>query len=173
MTRPLSRLISWGCSLAIALQVLAGLYGLLNIEAFVALAREQLTLPIQWQTVAPWQGYLLFAATVACALPGLAALYFLRRPFSNFARGELFNAANSRALRRFAALLLLHALLRPVHTAIASVVLSLNHPAGEKMLSLTFGSDELSAVGLALVFWVLSNLLLEGSRLHAENRQFV
>ena len=173
MTQPLSRLIAWSCAILIAAQLLLGLYALFDIQAFAELARDNLGLSVHWQTVEDWQWYAQLALTAAYVAPGLAGLYFLRRPFRNFARGELFNTANSRDLRRFATMLLVTAALRPVHMGLSSLVLSANHPPGQKFLSLGFGSNELSAVGLALVFWVVSNLLVEGNRLQAENRQFV
>ena len=54
-----------------------------------------------------------------------------------------------------------------------SLALSLNHPAGQKLLAISFGSNELKAIGVALVLWVLSDLLVEGGKLQSENQQFV
>ncbi|MEM9388600.1 MAG: DUF2975 domain-containing protein [Pseudomonadota bacterium] len=173
MTRRFSQLVAWACAGLILAQVLLGAYALFDIGAFARLTQRTLALPIQWVSVEPTQWYALLLLTVLAALPGLAALYFLRRSFAKFARGEYFNDANSRDLRRFAVLLLAQALLRPLHHVLASVVLSVNHPPGQKLLSLSLGSHELQAIGLALVFWVLASLLLEGARLQSENRQFV
>lgn len=173
MTRRCSQVVAWTCAGLILLQVLLGVYGLIDISAFARVSQRTLALPIQWMSVQTVQWYVLLAITIVLALPGVAALYFLRRPFTKFARGEFFNDANSRDLRRFAVLLLVQALLRPLHLALASVVLSFNHGPGQKLLSLTLGSHELQAIGLALVFWVLASLLLEGARLQRENRQFV
>jgi len=53
------------------------------------------------------------------------------------------------------------------------VLLSLNHPAGEKVLSIIFGSGEIVTVALAMILWVVSDLLVEGSRLQSENQQFI
>ena len=64
------------------------------------------------------------------------------------------------------------ALLEPGDTFM-SVVLSLNHPAGERMLTISLGSNEFKAIGVALVLWVMSELLIEGCRLQTENQQFV
>ncbi len=173
MTQQFARLVAWTCAGLILIQAGLLLYGLTNIAAFAELTQSVLPLPIQWGTVQVGQWYGLLAITVLTSLPGIVGLFVLRRPFINFARGELFNRANSADLRRFAVLLIVHALLRPVHLALASVVLSVNHPPGQKVLSLSVGSHELQAIGLALVFWVIASLLLEGARLQAENRQFV
>jgi hypothetical protein len=173
MTRRLSLLIAWSCTALLVLVPIGAVYYLFDLAAFAGLARVSIALPILWQTVTEAQMYALWVLTALYVALGLAGLYFLRRAFLNFAGGELFNAANSRDLRRFSVLLLLHALATPAHFALSSVLLSLNHPAGQKMLSISIGSNELKAVGVALVFWVMSNLLVEGGKLQAENQQFV
>ncbi|MEO1245951.1 MAG: DUF2975 domain-containing protein [Pseudomonadota bacterium] len=173
MTRRFSLLISWSCTALLIAIPLAALYFLLSIHAFAALAANNLGLAIEWDTVVSWQWYALWGVTFVYMAIGLAGLYFLRRPFANFARGELFNLANSRDLHRFSILLFLQALAKPVHFALSSVLLSANHGAGNKMLSISFGSSEVRMIALALVFWVVSNLLIEGGKLQAENRQFV
>ncbi|MEM9334381.1 MAG: DUF2975 domain-containing protein [Pseudomonadota bacterium] len=173
MTRRLSLLVSWGC-LALLVLIPAGLlFGLVRLDLFAELAQNSVRLAIQWRTVVDWQLYALWLATALYLSIGLVGLAFLRRAFANFADGELFNVANSRDLRRFAVLLLIQAVATPVHGAVTSVLLSMNHPGGQKILSIGFGSPELKATGVALVLWVMSELLVEGSRLQSENRQFV
>tara|TARA_R110000782_G_scaffold56616_14_gene118679 strand:+ start:98 stop:619 length:522 start_codon:yes stop_codon:yes gene_type:complete len=173
VTRRLSLLISWAATALLVLVPLAAIYYLADLAAFAKLARVSIGLPIQWQTVTQAQVLALWTLTALYVSIGLAGLHYLRRAFAHFAQGELFNSANSRDLRRFAILLLIHALASPLHFALSSVLLSLNHPAGQKMLSIAFGSNELKAIGVALVFWVMSNLLVEGGRLQTENQQFI
>ncbi len=173
MTRRFSLLISWGSTVLLIFVPVAALYYLFNLPAFAALTQKSIGLPINWPTVEHWQWYAVWGVTFAYLALGLAGLYFLRRPFANFARGELFNMSNSRDLRRFAILLFLQALTKPVHFAITSVLLSANHGPGNKMLSLSIGSGEIRTVAIGLVFWVVSNLLIDGGKLQAENRQFV
>lgn len=149
------------------------LFFLANLDSFAQFTRNSIGLPIEWQTVSAGQWYAFWALTALYLSIGLVGLYFLRRAFANFAQGELFNMANSRDFRGFSILLLAQALATPLHFALSSALLSLNHPAGEKMLSIAFGSNELKAIGVAIVLWVVSNLLLEGCKLQTENRQFV
>lgn len=173
MTRHLSLLISWSCTALLILVPAAALLYVVKLDAFAELARISIGLPIQWRTVSDGQWYALWALTALYLSIGLIGLYFLRRAFANFSKGELFNFANSRDLRRFSILLLAQALVTPFHFALSSALLSLNHPAGEKMLSISFGGNELRAIGVALVLWVMSDLLIEGCKLQTENRQFV
>ncbi len=173
MSRKLSLVIAWACSFLLVVTPIAALFFLLRLENLAGLAQSTLGLPIQWWTVSTGQWYSLWAVTVAYLSIGLVALFFLRRAFSNFAHGELFNLSNSRDLRRFSILFFLQALATPIHLAVLSLILSMNHPVGEKMLSIAIGSNELKAIGVALILWVMSDLLVEGCKLQAENQQFV
>ena len=173
MTQQFSRFIALGCMAVLIAVPVATLYFLFNIEVFAAMARSNLDLSIQWETVSNMQWYSLWLLTIFYAATGLAGLYFLRRAFSNFAKGQLFNHSNSRDLRLFSILLFAQALAKPLHFSISSVLLSMNHPAGQKMLSVSFGSDEVKVIALAMILWVMSDLLVRGSKLESENKQFV
>lgn len=173
MTRKLSLLISWSCSVLLILVPLIAIYCLLDIQALATLARENLRLPIDWSTVTGWQWYSLWGITSLYLMIGLAGLYFLRRAFANFAKGELFNTSNSHDLRYFAILLVAQSIAQPLHFALSSILLSANHSAGNKMLSISFGSNEVKMIASAVVFLVVSNLIIEGRKLQTENQQFI
>ena len=173
MNRTLSMVISWVCLCVLVVVPVIGLFYLVRLEHFVEFIQSTVGLPIQWSTVTSAQWYGLWVIMAVYVSIGLVGLYFLRRAFVNFAQGELFNRANSRDLRRFSIFLLVQAVSTPVHILLSSVLLSLNHPAGQKMLSIGFGSNEFKAIGVALVLWVLSDLLVEACNLDAENKQFV
>ncbi|MEM1145957.1 MAG: DUF2975 domain-containing protein [Pseudomonadota bacterium] len=173
MSRRVSLAIAWACSFLLVAVPVGALFYAVNLESFALLARENIGLPIQWRTVSEGQWYAAWLLTAAYLSIGLVGLYFLRRAFKNFAAGELFNNVNSRDLRRFSVFLIAQAIATPVHLSLLSVLLSLNHPAGQKLLAISFGSNELKAIAVALILWVLSDLLVEGAKLHAENKQFV
>ncbi|MBV1928611.1 MAG: DUF2975 domain-containing protein [Gammaproteobacteria bacterium] len=173
MTQQFSRLISLGCMALLIATPFLSLYFLINIELFATMTRSNLGLTIEWQTVTDIQWYSLWLLTIFYIAIGLAGLYFLRRAFSNFAKGQLFNHSNSRDLRLFSILLFAQALAKPLHFSISSVLLSLNHPAGQKMLSVSFGSNEVKVIALAMMLWVISDLLVQGSKLESENKQFI
>lgn len=173
MSQQFSRLIALGCMALLIAVPIAALYFLINIDLFAAVAKSKLDLPIQWQTVSEAQLYTLWLFTVLYVATGLAGLYFLRRAFSNFAKEQLFNNSNSRDLRLFSILLFAQALAKPLHFSVSSVLLSMNHPAGQKMLSVTLGSSEAKVIALAMILWVMSDLLVRGSQLENENKQFI
>ena len=173
MTRQFSRLIALGCMAILVAAPVAALYFLIDIELFAAMARSSLNLPVQWQTVSSMQWYSLWLLTVVYVATGLTGLCFLRRAFSNFAKGELFNHSNSRDLRLFSIFLFAQALAKPLHFSLSSMLLSINHPAGQKMLSISLGSGEIKVIALAMILWVMSDLLVSASKLENENKQFI
>ncbi|HEY7886501.1 MAG TPA: DUF2975 domain-containing protein [Cellvibrionaceae bacterium] len=173
MTRLFSLLIAKGCLAIFVLVAAAALYFLIDINAFADLAIRTLSLPIQWHSVTPGQWYGLWLLTLCYLAIGLGGLYFLRRAFAHFAKGELFNQANSRDLRLFSIFLFAQALAKPLHLALASMLLSFNHPPGQKMLSITLGTGEVKVIALAMILWVMSDLLVKASLLEQENKQFI
>lgn len=173
MTRKFSQIIAIGCVAALIAAPVVALYFLINIELFAELARNSLRLPVQWQTVSNMQWYSLWLLTVLYVATGLAGLYFLRRAFANFAKGELFNHSNSRDLRLFSIFLFAQALAKPLHFSLSSMLLSINHPAGQKMLSISLGSGEIKVIVLAMMLWVISDLLVSASKIENENKQFI
>ena len=173
MARQFSRLIALGCMTILITAPFIALYFLININLFSAMVRNNLNLPIQWQTVSNTQWYSLWLLTVFYIAIGLVGLYFLRRAFSSFAKGQLFNYSNSQDLRLFSILLFVQAFAKPLQFSISSILLSINHPAGQKMLSISFGSDEIKVIALAMILWVMSDLLVRGSKLENENKQFI
>lgn len=173
MTRQLSRIVALCCMAAIIAVPVTAIYLLFNIELFASMAKTSMAVPIQWQTVSKIQLYSLWLLTAFYMAIGLAGLYFLRRAFANFAKGQLFNHSNSRDLRLFSIFLLAQALAQPLLSSISSVLLSINHPAGQKILSVSFGSNEVKVIVLAMIFWIMSDLLVRGSKLENENKLFI
>lgn len=173
MTRKFSQVIAFACIAILFTAPIVALYFLINIDQFVDLTRNSLGLPIQWQTVSNTQWYGLWLLTSLYIAIGLVGLYFLLRAFSNFAKGQLFNRSNSRDLRLFSKLLFVQALAKPLLFAVSSILLSINHPAGQKILSVSFGSNEIMVIALAMILWVMSDLLVKGSELESENKQFI
>ncbi|WP_434358811.1 DUF2975 domain-containing protein [Parasalinivibrio latis] len=173
MTRQLSLAVNWGCLAALISIPLLLLYGLFDISAFRMLILEAMPFPVQWQTVESWQLYLIWTMVSLYLCVGLAGLYYLRKAFVNFSRGELFNLTNSTAIRRFAVLLLIQAACKPIIYLITSVLITFNHPAGQKTVSISFGSHEIVMIGMGFVLWVISELLVEGVKLRTENDLYV
>ena len=173
MLRLFSLMVVWSCLAALILVPAALLYLLFDLSTFARVTQNSLALPIQWLSVNSIQWYGLWAVTVLYVATGLSGVFFLLRAFSQFAKGEFFNVVNSRNLRLFSIFLFVNALATPIHFALSSLLLSFNHPAGQKMLSISFGSGELHQLILAMILWVISELLLKSAELENENKQFI
>ena len=173
MSRRFSLFVSWGCLAIILFTTAAMIWFLFNIDGFANLAKSNVVLLIVWSTVEQWQWYVLWVISLLNILIGLVGLYYLHRAFAKFAQGELFNLMNSTNIRRFSVLLFVQVLAKPLYHSLSSVVLSWNHGPGEKILSVSFGSQEIVTLGLAMVLWVISDLLISGSKLQTENKQFI
>jgi len=173
MNKQISIAVFWVCRSAILVFALGGIYLLIDIELFVHLAQLSFNLPIQWHTVDSTQWYSLWLFAMSYLLIGLFGLYYLSKAFKNFASGEFFNLTNSTYLKRFSILLFAQSVVTPIHFALSSILLSLNHPTGQKLLSIALSSHELKGIILAMIFWVLSNILVESAQLQSENQQFI
>lgn len=173
MIRRFSLAIAWGCTALLIFLPLAAIFYLVDIDAFAALGRSSLDYPLRWETVVGLQWYGLWLITLLYVALGWLGLYFLRRAFASFAAGSYFTVANSQDLRWFSILLFLQVLTTPFKEAFSTIVLSLNHPPGQRFVSIMIGSDEIVVMFLAMLLWVISELLLKGLEIENENRQFV
>ncbi len=173
MTQKLAALVAGLCVIWLVALPIAAVYLLIDIEQFGLLAKENLKMPIQWFTVGKGQWFGLWTVTAMYLGVGYLGTWYLYQAFRSFARGAWFDEGNSRHLRRYAGLLMLQAILSPLHFSLASVILSINHPPGQKLLSVLAGSKELTMIAAGLILWVLADLLVKGIRADAENRQFV
>ena len=173
MTKFLSMVISTGCSLLLAIVPAVLIYLLWDIELFAQLSKSGIDLPIYWQSVMSWQWYSVWLATTLYFFIAWASIYYLRCAFIKFSSGEFINLNSSKNIRRFSVLLFIQAVTKPLLIAIFSLLLSANHPEGQKMLSLSLGSNEIRWIALAAVFWVISSLMFEAQRIQSENEQFV
>lgn len=173
MSKRISQLICWICLTTIFVASTAILISPFKLYLFARFARSNLEVPILWNTVATWQWYGLWVLTVIVVFISLVGVYFLYKAFKGFASGELFNLESSINLRRFSIILLLQVVLKPLYISIAGILLSINHPAGQKVLIISLGSEQVSSLVLGLIIWVLGDMLVAGHSLQAENRQFV
>ena len=173
MTKRISLIISWLCLIALIVQPLAAIWLLFNLDTFAEIILRNLNLAIIWPSVENQQIVLAWIVSVINMSIGLIGLFFLRRSFKNFSKGKLFDLKNTRDLRRFSIFVLLQGLISPIYYTFLSVILSWNHPEGEKMLSFMFGSNEFRSIALALIFWVICDLLVEAEKLKNENQQFI
>lgn len=115
-------------------------------------------------------GFLVSMIPAGILMFGLARL---RAMFGLYQAGEIFSIGSARCLKQFAATVLLQVLLAPLAGAAHSVIVTFDNPPGERMLTLSFGSAEYSAILLGGLLLVIAWVMGEGAKLADENRQFV
>jgi hypothetical protein len=173
MSQQLARGLAWMCLVVLAVMVIAGGYMLININIFQQFMVKNILAPIQWGMVDPWQLYLAWLLTAIYVGVGLVGLAYLSQVLKRFGKGELFTLTNSRHLRGFASCLLLQSLFSPFYFGLLVVLLTLNHPAGQKVLMLNASSNDLKNLGLGILLWLISDLLVKAQALEKENKAFV
>ena len=124
-------------------------------------------------TYTTWQHIkVLLVLTLPAALTGLA-LAQMGQGFRWLAHGEVYWLRAHAALRRFAGWTVLACLAGPLAGTLATVLLTLNHPSGQKQLALAVSSMQFQSLLMAALVWVFAHLLLRAHAIAEENRQFV
>lgn len=171
--RGVSRALQGLCTLALgAIPLYWGALGVRS-EAWQRVLSQALPFEVQWQTVQTWQLHSIWWLSWSGVLVLCACLYTLKPVLKQFGDRQFFNGENSLALRRLSRLLFLQALLHPVLVSAASLLLSWNHPPGQRLLSVSFSSQTFQLMLMSGLMLMVSELLVEGCGLAEENQQFV
>lgn len=101
------------------------------------------------------------------------ALIELHRLFLAYAGGDVFTEESLGRLSRIAALLFVQAAVAFVMEAPISYVLSLAHPPGHRVVTLTLSSYDVSFLFTAGVVLVIARVMAEARRVAVENAEFV
>ncbi|WP_051242335.1 DUF2975 domain-containing protein [Stappia stellulata] len=127
----------------------------------------------QRAVLTPWTraGALILAAIPL--LVALAGFLTVRQLFLGFARGEVLTPESGRRLKRIGVIVTALGPLTILIRTIASVVVSLPNPPGERVLAVGFGSNDVTAIIAGMLLIVLGWTLEEAARVADENRQFV
>lgn len=112
---------------------------------------------------------------IACipVLLAVAVLLLLHKLFLGFSRGAVLVPASGRILRQIGLIIAILAPLQIVLCAVASVVLSLPNPPGERELAIGIGSDDISTLIAGMLLIVLGWTLEEAASVADENSRFV
>ncbi|TNF51321.1 MAG: DUF2975 domain-containing protein [Burkholderiales bacterium] len=115
-------------------------------------------------------------AGVLLALPLgflLVGIWNAKTCFGRFAQGQVFTLDAVVGLRRVAGWVAAAALAALLCSMAASVVLTLHHPAGQRMLALGVGSNHLVTLFFAALVWVMADVIGQGQKLAEDNAGFV
>lgn len=103
----------------------------------------------------------------------LVGVWHAKACFSRFAQGQVFTAEAAAGLRRVAGWVAAAALSALMGSMLASVILTLHHPTGQRMLAVGIGSDHLVTLFFAALVWLMADVIGQGQKLAEENQGFV
>jgi Protein of unknown function (DUF2975) len=171
--RRISLAMVWACwALIVLLPVALVVYWATAADA--TLAAQGNLLPAAM--LAPLQLWQRVAAACVTAVPLallLMGLWQAKRCFALFAQGQVFTAQAVDCLRRFAGWVAAAALAAIVAAAIASILLTLQNPAGMRQLALGFSSNHLFTLFFAAIVWLMAAVIGQGQSLAEENERFI
>lgn len=120
-----------------------------------------------------WQRGLGLAIALLPAGAAAVGLLLLYRLFRLYARGAVFERANTRVLRRFAAAVLCYALARPLAYSLTVLLLTYGNPPGQRHLAIRLGDGELAALFFGGLFLVIAWVMDEAREIAEDHRQIV
>jgi len=85
-----------------------------------------------------------------------------------FQQGEIFSLSTISLFQRMGKLLLCWALYAPIGKTLAGLVVTFNNPPGHRILSLTFGTDELTNIFIFGFFVMLTSLMQKAYQLKSD-----
>ena len=119
----------------------------------------------------------ILAAGFISSLFPLTVLVFvllnLRKIFLYYKDGVIFSFEHVVLFKRIAKLLFIWVLLSVAYESVKSVLFSLNNPVGERVLSVGFGSEELTVIVVAAFVYVIAWVMDEGRALAEENQMTI
>ncbi|MFT0892413.1 DUF2975 domain-containing protein [Pseudochelatococcus sp. G4_1912] len=142
-------------------------------ESFWAFSR---VLGVSWDEInaASWSGETLALGLLAIAIgtvPMFVCLWLLRTVFKNYREGNIFSDDNASCFRKIGILLILDALIATSVSETAFIfAMTFNNPPGERMISVSVGSPQLYLLFLGLVIFIISLVMSEASKIHAEQQ---
>ena len=110
-------------------------------------------------------GFLINMLTVGI---NMSIFYFLVRLFRNYEREQIFSLTNARLIRKVGYALLVWQILRPIQTALMSLMLTWHNPPGQRELLVSFSSNNLAVILIACIVILISSVMAEAYKLQQE-----
>lgn len=123
--------------------------------------------------VSPWQWQWSQALSRLPAALFVVSIYPLVVFFRRIEHGMLFDPDTIRALKHFSRWLLLSAIAGISTSPLLSLLLSWHQPGGQRFLSIDIGTPALNSLGVALLVWLIAQILHQGLLLARENQEFI
>ncbi len=158
--------------------VLAPLYYILYWVFINQLPEPLVTVNTTPTPVAPHQlpAMLQLAGFAASLLPLAALLYGLaniRKLFAYYMEGVIFSLEQVRLFRNIAKVIILWVVFSVLYDSVKSILFSLGNPPGQRVVSIGFGTEEISTLVVGLIAFLIAWVMEEGRLIDEENRLIV
>ncbi len=103
--------------------------------------------------------------------PLLIACLIMRKLVQNYAQGYVFNLTNAKAYRQLGWIYLVNALFfQPLYQILFSLCITLNNPAGHRVISFSIGLQSLTAIFFSLVLIMLGQVMKLAQQIDEEQQ---
>ncbi len=127
--------------------------------------------PLTPPSTASLVGGFLISAVLGAFVIG--AIYHLRHFFRLCTSGEIFSGEGAESLHKFSKYIVCYAFLAIPAETLIGFVMNINNPVGERIISLSFQTYDLTVIFLCLVVFAISWIYRESVLVAEENAQIV
>lgn len=117
------------------------------------------------------QRILASAAGFLVSLITMAGLFYLIRLFSLYEKGIIFSSANVEYYRKLGYIIIISMFAGIIHNSAMSVILSLQNPPGNRIITLSLSSSEI-AIGIIGMIVVLISWIMDAGREMKEEQEY-
>ena len=110
-------------------------------------------------------GFMVFMLPTGVAMTGA---YHLMRLFELYERGEIFKLSNVHCYKKLSRVVIWWFVAGILCQSLLSVVLTLHHPPGQRMLTFALSSSDLAILLLGLILAVITWVMEEGRKLQED-----
>ena len=173
-TRRAAQWLQRATQVAILLVLGAGLAVSILPDALLSLAQQALAPPAEptWEVSLLTRILLLFPAWISLAAV-LFTLWQMALLFECYANDDPLSEEAARAVRAIGVGLLAQAAIHVLAHTFTGLILSIDAPAGERMLAIGVGSMEVGFALAGALLLLVGSVLVEASRALEENESFV
>ncbi len=120
--------------------------------------------------ITPLMRFLGFLVSLIPTTLQIVIYWQLKNLFSLYRHQQFFAAQNVLCIRWIALALLIKEALSPVYEMLMSLALTMNNPPGQRMISISFGSNNIEIIVTALVILVIAWIMDEARKLEEDKR---
>ncbi|MBX7200921.1 MAG: DUF2975 domain-containing protein [Rhodospirillaceae bacterium] len=112
-------------------------------------------------------------ALLVISVPALYGLWELKRLFEGYLAGDVFTVGAARRLHRCGFAVLISAAKTAVGGVLLSLAVSIDLPAGHRVLTVGLSSDDVGLLLIGGILLVIARVMEEAARLAEENAAFI